>query len=63
MDCPGCHGGLEKLVNALPSVAGSRASWENKTVTVQLDQGADLDDAAVIAAIEKANFTAGERLR
>ena len=63
MDCPGCHGGLEKLVNALPGVTGSRASWEEKAITVYVGQGVDLDDTTIAAAVKKANFTPGERLR
>jgi copper chaperone CopZ len=62
MDCPGCHGGLEKLVNAVPGVLGSRASWEEKKITVFVAEGADVDDARVFAAIRKGNFTPGERL-
>ncbi len=63
MDCPGCHGGLEKLIDAIPGVAGSRAAWEEKTVTVIVEEGADVADADVLAAIRKANFTPGERLK
>jgi copper chaperone CopZ len=63
MDCPGCHGGLEKLVNAVPGVVGSQASWEEKRITVYVAEGADVDDADVLAAIGKGNFTPGERLQ
>lgn len=61
MDCPGCHGGLENLVNAVPGVLGSKASWQAKTLTVRVEPGAELDDAAVAAAIQEANFTPGGR--
>lgn len=63
MDCPGCHGGLEKLVNVLPGVADSQAAWEQQRLTVYLAADAQVADADVAAAIKKANFTPGERLR
>lgn len=63
MDCPGCHGGLENLIDAIPGVAGSKAAWEEKSVTVIVEEGADVGDADIVAAIKKANFTPGERLK
>lgn len=63
MDCPGCHGGLEKLVNAVPGVVASQASWEDKQLTVRVADNVDVDDAAIGTAIKKANFTPGRRLQ
>ncbi len=63
MDCPGCHGGLEKLVLRVPGVESAEANWEQKRLTVTVSSGADLDDDAVYAAIREANFTPGERLQ
>ena len=53
MDCPGCHGGLEK----------TDANWDQKKLTLTVRPGADLDDQDVREAIRKANFTPGERLQ
>jgi copper chaperone CopZ len=63
MDCPGCHGGLEKLVLRIPAVRTAEANWEDKSLTVTVRAGADLDDDDVHEAIRQANFTPGERLR
>ena len=63
MDCPGCHGGLEKLVNALPDVEKSEANWKEKRLVVTLKPDAELRDEEVIDAIRRANLTPGERLR
>ncbi len=62
MDCPGCHGGLEKLVNKLPDVLASQANWKNQRLTVKLRQGTILSDEDVFGAIKRANFTPGKRL-
>ena len=63
MDCPGCHGGLEKLVLRIPAVQAADANWEQKKLTVTVRPGTDLDDRDVHEAIRKANFTPGERLQ
>ena len=63
MDCPGCHGGLEKLVNKVPGVKTSKANWEKQQLQVILAAGADVTDEDIFAAIKQANFTAGKRLR
>ena len=63
MDCPGCHGGLEKLVLRVPGVAAAEANWEQKRLTVTVSPGVELDDQAVLEAIRQANFTPGERLQ
>jgi copper chaperone CopZ len=63
MDCPGCHGGVEKLVNKIPGVQGSRANWEKKELVVYLDPGNDVSDEDILSAIREANFTPGKRLQ
>jgi copper chaperone CopZ len=62
MGCPGCHGGLEKLVNKLPGVIASQANWEKQTLVIKIDKGSQVKDEDIIATIENANFTAGKRL-
>ncbi|UCC79013.1 MAG: cation transporter [Candidatus Zixiibacteriota bacterium] len=63
MDCPGCHDGLEKLVNEIPEVVTSKANWEKQRLQVVLKSNSNVDDAIILSAIEKANFTAGKRLQ
>ena len=40
MDCPGCHGGLEKLVKKLPAIEQAEANWEKKQLVVSVRPGA-----------------------
>jgi copper chaperone CopZ len=63
MDCPGCHGGVEKLVKKIPAVAQAQANWVQKRLTVAVKQGATLDDEDIYDAIRRANFTPGERIK
>ena len=63
MDCPGCHGGLEKLALRIPGVTGARASWTEQRLTLTVQPDAAVSDAEVVDAVERANFTAGERLQ
>jgi len=63
MDCPGCHGGLEKLVKAVDGVVAAQASWQEKRLTVTVAEGAELSDDAIREAIARANFSSGERLK
>jgi copper chaperone CopZ len=62
MDCPGCHGGLENLVNEVPGVRASQANWEKQLLQVALDPGVVVDDDTIHDAIVRANFTPGKRL-
>ena len=63
MDCPGCHGGLEKLVLNIKGVHTAKASWEEKKLTLRIADGVEVSDEMVRAAVERANFTTGERLK
>jgi hypothetical protein len=63
MDCPGCHDGLEKLVNEIPEVVTSKANWEKQRLQVVLKPNSSIDDTVILSAIEKANFTVGKRLQ
>lgn len=63
MNCPGCHGGLEKLVNKISAVQGSEANWLKKQLTVVVQPGAELNDEDVYDAIKRSNFTPGERTK
>jgi copper chaperone CopZ len=62
MDCPGCHGGLEKLVERIPAVLDAEANWEEKRLAVTVREGEELVDEDVFDAIRRANFTAGDRI-
>ena len=63
MNCPGCHGGLEKLVNKIPAVQESEANWMKKQLTVAVQPGAELNDEDIYDAIRRANFTPGNRIK
>ncbi len=63
MNCPGCHGGLVKLVKRLPAVEKAEANWQAKQLIVYVQPGAELSDDDVMAVIRRANFTPGKRLK
>ena len=63
MDCPGCHGGLEKLVKKIAVVKHTEANWEKKQLVVIIQSGAQLNDEDIYDAIQRANFTVGKRLK
>lgn len=63
MDCPGCHGAVEKLITKIPEVEKAEANWQEKRVAVVIRQGAELDDEQVLDAIRRANFTPGKRIQ
>ena len=62
MDCPGCHSGLEKLVNKIPAIQSSKANWKDKRLSTSVNPGSDLNDEDVYDAIRRGNFTPGKRL-
>jgi cation transport ATPase len=63
MNCPGCHGGLEKLANKVPAVGGAQANWVEKRLTITVRAGVELNDEDIYDAIRRANFTPGKRLK
>ncbi len=63
MDCPGCHGGLEKLVKKIPAIQQAEANWKKKQLVVSVQPGAELSDEDIYDAIRRANFTAGKRIK
>ncbi|MHC4648131.1 MAG: heavy-metal-associated domain-containing protein [Planctomycetota bacterium] len=63
MNCPGCHGGLEKLVKKIAAVQQAEANWLKKQVVITVRPGAELKDEDVYDAIRRANFTPGKRIR
>lgn len=63
MDCPGCHGGLNKLVKKIPTVQEAEANWEKKRLVVTVRPGTQLDDEDVYDAIRRGNFTPGKRIK
>lgn len=62
MDCPGCHGGVEKLVNDVPGIRISQGNWKKQQLHVAIEPGAEVDDKAITDAIREANFTPGKRV-
>lgn len=63
MDCPGCHGGVEKLVKKIPGVQYSEANWVQKRLIVTVEPDVELSDEDVYDAIKRANFTPGKRIK
>ena len=63
MDCPGCHGGAEKLVNRVEGVVTSVANWTTQRIAVKVRLEANVADEAVLDALKRANFTPGERIK
>jgi copper chaperone CopZ len=61
MDCPGCHGAIEKLVKKIPAVQEAEANWKEQRLMLTLRPGSELDDDDVYDAIRRANFTPGKR--
>ena len=61
MDCPGCHGAIEKLVKRIPAVQEAEANWKEQRLTLTIRPGSELDDDDVYDAIRRANFTPGKR--
>ena len=62
MDCPGCHGALEKQIDKLSAVNFSRGDWVNQEVMVIVKKDSVLNEKELLEKIEKANFTPGEKV-
>ncbi len=63
MDCPGCHGGLENLINMIPGVVASKANWEKQQLQVVVTSKTNVTDQQIFDAVKEANFTTGKRLK
>ena len=63
MNCPGCHGGLEKLVKKISAVQEAESNWQKKQLVVIVRPEAELNDEDIYDAIRRANFTPGNRLK
>ena len=63
MNCPGCHGGLEKLVKKIPSVQQTGANWLKKQLVVTVRPEVELNDEDIYDAIRRANFTPGKQIK
>ncbi len=63
MNCPGCHGGVEKLVKKIPAVQEAEANWLKKQVVITVRPGTELNDEDIYDAIRRANFTPGNRIK
>ncbi len=62
MDCPGCHGGLEKLVKKISAVQEAKANWVKKQLVVMVRPEVELNDEDIYDAIRRANLTPGKRI-
>lgn len=60
MDCPGCHGALEKQINKIPSVINSKADWVKQEIEIFSDTIISEED--IFERIKKANFTPGKKI-
>ena len=63
MNCPGCHGGLEKLVKKISAVQEAEANWQKKQLVVMVRPEVELNDEDIYDAIRRANFTPGKRIK
>ena len=63
MDCPGCHEGLEKQILQIEGVQGAKADWTLKQVTIWVSGESTVADYSIHQAIQRANFTPGERIK
>ena len=62
MDCPGCHGGLEKNLEKIAGVTDAVANWKEQTVKLYLDDAAAVTRQQINQAVEDSNFTLGEQV-
>jgi len=62
MDCPGCHGGLEKNLRKILGVVVVEANWKAQTVKIGVAPGKTVAEADISAAIKASNFTMGKKV-
>jgi len=60
MNCGGCAGSVTRAVSQLPGVRKVDVSLKDNAATVEYD-GAAVDAAAIVTAIENAGFEAAAR--
>jgi len=63
MNCPGCHGGLEKLVKKIPAVQEAEANWLQKQLVITVRPEVELNEEDIYDAIRRSNFTPGNRIK
>ncbi len=63
MNCPGCHGGLNKLVKKIPEIQQAESNWKEKRLVVTVKPNTELSDEDIYDAIRRANFTSGKRIK
>ena len=63
MDCPGCHGGLEKNLEKIPGVTDAVANWKEQTVQIFLAGEGQVAEEDIARAVAESNFTLGERIQ
>lgn len=62
MNCPGCHGALEKQINKIPGVVSSKADWVKQKIEIKVFSDAIISEEDIFKRIKKANLTPGEKM-
>lgn len=62
MNCPGCHGALEKQINKIPGVKSSKADWVKQEIEIRVFSDTIISEEDIFKRIKKANFTPGEKI-
>lgn len=62
MDCPGCHGGLEKNLEKIPGVLKADANWKQQRVTLSMDETTAVSAEQITQAVNDSNFTLGKKI-
>ncbi|MEM6972424.1 MAG: heavy metal translocating P-type ATPase [Pseudomonadota bacterium] len=60
MRCAACIAAVERAARAVPGIAGARVNLSQRRLAVIAAEGAEIDQAAVIAAVSKAGYPARE---
>lgn len=61
MNCPGCHGALEKQLNKIPGVLYSKADWVKQEVAIY--SSIQITEEDIRKRMKKTNFTMGEKIK
>lgn len=62
MDCPGCHGAIEKQINKIPGVISSKADWVKQEIEIRVFSDTIISEEDIFKRIKKSNFTPGEKI-